>query len=454
MTRKNLAIGFTSVGLLAIVLPGAVLAAEGKHELELKLHGVYWADEGTAYPTRANPRPKSLSYEQTALGAELNYRSPFWGDVIGIDASAYGVLKLNDSGNPTSQLVEVANDGQLQDGYLALGQALVKLKWDQLAMVKVGRQLHESILLKSTNNRAVPDTYSGVSASLRPVEGLRIHGAVYDRWRARTTDDYEKFRTEAAGNNRIDYIAVLGASYANGPFVLNAEYLNSKSYLSKYGLVAAYTTPLQGSSLKLSSGAFWSRDAGSLFVCGAEREMDCSGSSRIDNDGVGVFVDADWKIGNFTVGGAVAKFNGFWIEDNFAVDANKRGALTQDPGTNPFPTSATVGPDFTNNDELVRSLRLAYEWKAHVPGLKTAFKFIRGTGAHSSNLHSAAEGSENYRELDVRYELPFVKGVSVRYVYLNYDSRISGRTATATIKGLTRQDWEQHRFYVDYVYRF
>ncbi len=39
----------------------------------------------------------------------------------------------------------------------------------------------------------------------------------------------------------------------------------------------------------------------------------------------------------------VAKFDDFWIEDNFAVDASKAGSLTQDHGTNPFPTSAGLG---------------------------------------------------------------------------------------------------------------
>ncbi|BAL27390.1 OprD family outer membrane porin [Azoarcus sp. KH32C] len=460
MTKKNLAFDPTQAcvgalaGLIGAVLPAIALAAEGQHELELKVHGVYWADEGMAYPRGAGPNPKTLSYQQSALGGELNYKSPYWSGLIGFDASVYGVLRISNSGTPTSQLTELGNNGQLSDGYMTLGQAFVKLKWDQLALVKVGRQLHDSLLLKSTYNRAVPDTYSGVNAVLTPVEGLRIQGAVYDQWRARTTNDFEKFRTEAVGKNAIDYVAVLGASYVNGPYALTAEYLNSKPYLSKYGFVGAYTAKVRDTLLKLSGGAFWSRDAGSLFVCGAEREMDCTGHSRIGNDGFGAYLDADWKISNLTIGAAVAKFNGFWIEDNFAVDANRKGALTQDPGTNPFPTSSTVGPDFTNKGERVGSIRLAYDWKDYVAGLKTAFKYIHGTGARSSNLHNSAEGSESYREFDVRYELPIAKGLSVRYVYLNYDSRIDNRTAAATIKGLTRQDWEQHRVYVDYVYQF
>ena len=40
------------------------------------------------------------------------------GNVIGIDASLYGVAKLTDNGTPTTHLVEVGNDGQLENGFL------------------------------------------------------------------------------------------------------------------------------------------------------------------------------------------------------------------------------------------------------------------------------------------------------------------------------------------------
>lgn len=456
--RRSLMNHYIKAGILAGFLGGALsnalAATEGSHELDLKLRGQYWTEESVAYPTSTTPSPKPVSYEQAAIGAQLNYKSPFGWGVVGVDASAYGVLKLGDSGTPTSNFVDVGNNGQLQDGYLTPAVALVKFKWDKLVLVKVGRQLQDSLLLKSTGTRPVPDTYSGASASLMPLDGLKIYGAVYDQWRARSTGEFEKFRTEATGQNRIDYVSIFGASYVNGPFALTAEYLNSKSYLSKFGVVGAYTLPVRGTKLKLSSGLFTSRDAGSLFVCGAEKEMDCTGTSRIINDGMGVYLDADWKISNFTLGLAIAKFDGLWIEDNFAVDATKTGALSQDHGTNPFPTSAGLGPDMANNDELVTSVRLAYDWKDYVPGLKTSFKYSHGSGAHSSNRANTAEGKENYRLVEVRYDLPFVKNFGIRYLYQNYDSNISGFTTSATVKGMTRQDWEQHRVYIDYVYQF
>ncbi|MBS0347611.1 MAG: OprD family outer membrane porin [Proteobacteria bacterium] len=436
---------------------GAALAAEPEHFLEIVGRLNAFTDRNQAFPTSSVPNPSHAKYDQTALGVQVNYRSPFYLNFIGVDASYYGVAKLGDSGVPTSNILDVGNNGKLADQFGTLAVAAVKMKFGETAGLKLGRQLQDSLLLKSTSTRAVPDTYSGISAFVKHLPGLVAYAAAYDQWRSRSSGDFVRFRTEttAAGvANRIDYIAVLGATYKQGPFTLTGEYLNAKDYLSKLGLVGAYSIPLQASNLKLSGGILASRDAGSLFVCGAEREMDCTGTKRIQNDGKGVFVDAEWKRGNFTLGGAVAKFDGFWIEDNFAVNATKAGALTQDHGTNPFPTSSLLGPDLTNNGETVGSIRLGYDWKDYVRGLSTAFKYAHGSGAKSSNLSNTALGSESYRQLDVAYALPYLKGLAARYIYLNYDSHIDNGSPSATIKGMPRQDWIQQRFYIDYTYRF
>lgn len=458
MRRKQGAVAW--MGLVSCMLAPMWVQAAGDaddHQVELKLRGVYWQDESLAYATSSNRNPRSNAYEQSALGGELNYKSPYFAGFVGVDASLYAVQRLGSSGVPTSNLLEVGNDGRLFDSYTALGQAFVKARLADTAEVRIGRQLQNSLLLRSTRTRAVPDTYSGMSGVLTPLAGLRVYGAYYDSWRPRSSAHFEKFRTEstAAGvASAIDYVALVGASYGSGPVSVTLEYLNSHNYLSKMGMVGAYSIGLEASTLKLSSGVFTSRDAGQLFVCGAERELDCTGTKRIENQGTGVYLDADWKRGNFTFGAAVAKFDGYWIEDNFATNGARTGSLIQDHGTNPFPTAAALGPDLSNNGETVGSLRVAYDWKAYVTGLRTAFKYAHGTGAKSSNLVNAARGNESYREFDVTYAVPAVKNMSVRYIYMGYESSIDGYATTATIKGMPRKEWDQHRLYVDYSYRF
>lgn len=435
----------------AMLMPAASWALDGGHDLELVAKTVYWNDQSVA-----NQRSTvTNSYEQAAQGLQLNYKSPYFADWIGFDASLFGVLKLSDSGIPTTSMLEVGANGKLADSNLALAQAAVKMKFGDAAQVNVGRQLQNNLLLKSSTSRAVPDTYSGISGTLKLAQDLKIYGAVLDQWRARSSDNFEKFRTESTvGPNAIDYISIAGVSYAAGPITVTAEYLNAKDYLAKYGVVGSYTIPLDKNSLKLSGGVFNSRDAGSLFVCGAEKELDCTGTARSSNNATGVYMDIDWKVRNWTLGAAVSKFDGLWIEDNFAANAAQTGKLNQDHGTNPFPTSSALGPDFANNGETAWSVRAAYNWRNLVPGLSTAFKYVKGTGAQSSNLTNAAVGAESYRELTIRYDVPMVKNLGVTYIHGGYSSSVDNYTAAANIKGMTRSSWDLDRLYIDYSYKF
>ena len=62
-------------------------------KLELKLNTRYWNDEGTAHPA-CQPFTFVSEYEQSALGLELNYQSPYLWDWLGVDGSLYAVTKL------------------------------------------------------------------------------------------------------------------------------------------------------------------------------------------------------------------------------------------------------------------------------------------------------------------------------------------------------------------------
>ncbi len=452
MLKKKSTVKVAAV-IAATALPCLSWALEGGHEFELVSRVLYWNDTGV----KTQVTTAAVAYEQSAVGVQAKYKSPFWANVIGVDATLLGVVKLRDAGSPTTSILEVGNDGQVADNFAALSQAVVKLKAGDFGQINLGRQTQTGLLLQSSTSRAAPDTFSGVSAVLTPFNGTRIHAAIYDKWRARSSPNFEKFKTEstaAGGDNAIDYIVIGGAKYGNGPYEVTAEYLNAKDYLAKYGVVVSYLIPLQTDRLKLAGGIFGSRDAGRLFVCGAEKEMDCTGTGRLSHNARGVYLDADWKIGNATVGAAVSSFDGLWIEDNFAADAVRAGALNQDHGTNPFPTSSVMGPDFANNGETAWSLRLAYDWNHLVPGFKVNFKYVKGTGAKSSNLTNLATGSESYKETTLRYEPPFSKGLAASYIYGDYRSSVENYTATTNIKGLSRASWQLHRIYLDYTYKF
>ena len=422
----------------SLVIPGVASAAETEgHKLELKARGIYFDRE---FENDANDR------SQSGLGLQLNYESPYYKDIIGFGVSGYSVSKISASGRETTDVLGTDRDNDIHDSFGKIGQAFVKLKYQDKVGAKIGRQLHKSMLLSSSGSRAIPNTFSGATAQLTPGEGLEFYGAMYNEWSPRASAHFEEFRTDRSAEGDIDYIGILGVSYETGPFAIGFEYLNSQDYLAKTGLVASYKLELANKSkLKLTGGIHTASDDGDLFVTGSESgELDDEdvpgatvGTTDSENDGMGVYVQADWSMGNVSLGGALSKFDDPWIEDNFAGDH----------GTNVFPTGGVLA-DFSNRDELVWMIEAGYDWKDYVKGLKTTISYKKGTGAKNSHVTSLGEADESEFELDVRYKVAAVKGLSVRYRYLDYNSDKTGR-----LDGV-KDDNTDHRLYIDYTYSF
>lgn len=420
----------------SLALPGIAAAAgmEG-HSLELKARGIYFDRD---YEKDSNDR------SQSGLGLQLNYESPYFGDIIGIGLSGYSVTKLGASGRITSDVLSVDDGGDVHDSFGKVGQAFIKLKYHDLVAAKFGRQTWKSMLLSSSGSRAIPNSFSGGTVEVKPMKGLSVYGAMFNEWSSRSSAHFDEFKTDRSAEGAIDYIGILGASYDAGPLSVDFEHLKSDRFLSKTGLVGSYTLALADKSkLKLTGGVHMSRDSGKLFVVGAESsELDDEDTgagvgTKSDNDGLGVYLAADWKLDNLALGVAVAKFDGTWIEDNFAGDH----------GTNVFPTGGVLA-DMTNRDETVWMLSAGYDWKNYVKGLKTAVSYKSGSGARNSHVPSMGSADESELAVDVRYAVPAVKGMSVRYLYLDYKS-----DKTGNLDGV-KEDESDHRLYVDYTYRF
>lgn len=425
--------------LIALGLsPTLVQAADTNgHALELKARLVHFDRD---FETDANDRT------QTGLGLQLNYDSPYFGDIVGLGLSGYSVTKVGASGRVTSDVLRADGDGDFHDSFGKLAQAFVKLKYKDLVDAKLGRQLHNSLLLTSSGSRAVPNTFSGVSGSITPIKALSVYGAVYDRWSSRSDAPFKEFATDRSDEGDIKYIGIVGAKYKDGPIEANLEYLTSKDFLAKIGLVGSYTLTLANKDkLKLTAGVHTSKDDGKLFVTASESgELDDedvpgarAGTTPSDNDSTAAYLQVEWTHDTLKLGAALAKFDGAWIEDNFAGDH----------GTNPFPTGGVLA-DMTNDGEFAWMLSAGYDWKNILPGLTTTASIKRGTGAQNSHVAARGEADEQELALDIRYKIPAVKGLSFRYLYLDYDSDKTGR-----LDGV-KEDERDHRIYLDYSYRF
>ncbi len=449
----------TAIGMAFTSAPALAIDTTG-HSLELKTRLVQFDVDVDRATTTGD-------FRQLALGNQLDYKSPHFSDFIGLDATLFQVNKLGQSSVQKNEMLpnDTSDSTKVVNSWSQMGQAYVKLKHNDFAEAKLGRQIHSSLLLKSTNSRAVPDTFSGYSFNMKPTAEIKVYGSVYDSWLPRSGDKFQKFGTEVpvdttnnkgVTKNTIDNVTIYGTQYMSGPVQIDFESLNSKNYLQKYGLMGSYTFALANKeTLKLTAGMSTTSDDGALFTCSAEKELDYpTGTTNCKNNGKGKFLDLEWKTGNWTVGGAVAKFSGLWIEDNFAAsNVSRKGSLIQDHGSNFFPTASTSGNDMTNNGELARMVRATYDWNQYVSGLKTTAKYKLGTGATNNYQSSLGSGRESEREYDIIYATPFVKGLSLRYNYLKYKATVNG-TLKAISEGGSKTFREDHRIYVDYTYRF
>jgi hypothetical protein len=224
ISKRNLAL-IISAGALSLCAADEAVAGLDGHEIGTKLRMVHFDRD---YGADNNDR------EQTALAVEANYTSPQFADLLGIALSGYLVKDLGHSGIARTDILEAEN-GEL-DGFSLIGQAYFNVTPTENSAIKIGRQKHKSMLLSSSGSRAVPNTFSGVSANAKPADGLLLYGAMYDKWSPRASNGFDEFATDQSAEGAIDYIGILGAIYQAGAYTLEGEYLTSKDYLGKLGI--------------------------------------------------------------------------------------------------------------------------------------------------------------------------------------------------------------------------
>ncbi len=114
--------------------------------------------------------------------------------------------------------------------------------------------------------------------------------AYYDRWKPRSMDSFEKFVTE--NDERIDY-RFTWCQVSVQKLERECRIFKQQRLFEKVRAIAQYKLPMHGLVWTFNTGAFFSRDDGKLFKCGAETELDCVKGQDIDNRGNGYFVDVN-----------------------------------------------------------------------------------------------------------------------------------------------------------------
>ncbi|WP_035387009.1 OprD family outer membrane porin [Ferrimonas senticii] len=430
---KTITLQRSAVCLALLSVATAANAFSGltdQDSLEIKSRTVFFDRE---YDDSPNKDSNTL-----AQGLELNYQSGKIADWFKIGWSAYGVQNINTTGtnNSAGILPDGDNSNGVDNQFGKIGQAYIELLPSQGASLKIGYQKTKNMFVASSGSRAIPSTFRGISGSYQIVDSVKVYGYAFDQWSARDSDQWDDFNANTNGP-KIDLIYGIGAQFKQGKFAADSEYMVSADYLEKFGIRGSYTEAVGAGKIKLSAGYFSSSDNGALFAENGDKNDD----GITSNDGSVWFIDADYRIHAFSFGVAFSQTDEIWLEDNFKGDH----------GTNPLPTRAPIGPDMTNANESVWLVRTGVDFGKLTPalqGLSTQISYAKGSDIENAKDASLGQAEEQFLAIDTRYTMPMVKGLSVRYLFANYNG-----TEIGSVEGV-KEDNTDHRLYLDYRYQF
>jgi hypothetical protein len=174
---------------------------------------------------------------QTAWGQgiTLDYQSGYFADMLGIDASYYGVVKLAASDDFWGRSVLYNDNGQAK-GFNKIGQLYLKGRLgddDTYLHLYSGWQQIKKWGALNNSTRAIPSTYLGWrgEAATGP---LRVRGAYVTRYSDRDSPDKIHFRT--ADKKQISSIATGELSYSDRGYSALYFFGESHNYLQRQGL--------------------------------------------------------------------------------------------------------------------------------------------------------------------------------------------------------------------------
>lgn len=381
---------------------------------------------------------------QSGAGVVMRHVHGLVDNKFSVGAAAYGAQKLFTSGRVTEDLLPVA-DGALQS-FALLGEAYVEYRPTKTLKLTAGRTRHRSLLLRS-KTRVLASTFQGIGANWEPDKQIQVYAHRFSKWSPRARDSFESFQTNVSAPGAINHIWIAGLDVSTslvilGDLRMQMEYLEANDYLRKAILVASIDRPFSEQlALSLEAGLASSHDAGTLFVDGANDDLDSdpfSQTQRLDHEGVGAYLALSLTTAHHRFGVTHSRFADPWLEDSFA----------NDHGTTPFPTK-TYGPELTNKNESIWMLEYQYSATSKLfQGLKT--NLAVASGKHAENSVSADIGlaQESWVEFDIEYQSPRWKSLHARLRYRQYDSSIDG-----SVTGV-KDDREEWRLNVSYRHSF
>lgn len=290
-------------------------------------------------------------------GVTLDFKSGYFADFIGVDASYYGVVKLGASDYFDGRAI-LYNDGtgfnkNNAKGFNKMGQIYGKMKFGDeatnLHLYGGWKRLSRFGVLTSSN-RAVPNTYLGWSAEAN-LDAMNFRLAYVTKDTARNSPEKKHFQTQ--DGKEIDYIATGEIKYKKDG--LNALYFygESQDYMRRHGAEVDYKAT---ENLILRSQIYGSYGMDNWKSMPSSRKA-------FDEKSWHYAVDAMWKeerwhtrVGFQYTQADKAEGLGYYIRH---MSKNSRGN---------FNSMATAGMDYMQDDEKAFAIDYGYKF---IPTLTT-----------------------------------------------------------------------------------
>ena len=332
---------------------------------------------------------------------------------IGVDASVQYAVRLSSDRHVADTVLpfDTANQSQAPD-YLKYG-ATLKLGYDKTKL-NIGELWLDLPVTAVDASRQLLASYWGANLQSQITDQLYAEVGRVTKVSPRNEEGFEKFTFTANGETKeSDGLNYIDLRYQVTPSI-KAEYYfgNLESLYNKHYLGLEHTLKQDHFTLGSKLKYFNAKNA----------------NDRFDIEAQNIGLLETLKVNNHTFGLGYQQIMGntaYPLPDGFL------------PETYFINWNAT---GFFKKDEKSYHFIYGYDFKDYIPGFNAAIKYVYG------NDFKAADGRKNNESesdiiLNYAFQQPFLKGVALQYIRIDYD-----------VKHGT--DFGEDRFFVNYTKRF
>jgi len=403
---------FNDEGRLNMYLRAARIDTQGANKLIENLRGQL---------------PDDGHFGGTAIGAIVDYNSPYYGGLLGFDVSLYSVAPIESQ--PNSQGLLDDRNGH-NEGFSKVGQGYLKLrhqgeKWS--ADLQAGRGRFDAGTIETLDSRVVPETYRGARSHLvfsdvgvGSLPGKLVFESAYvDEASPRNRGEFSRLRSEAG--EIIDNVFTYGVNYNIKAVELGYVYGVAKDFNQNVGYNLIARLPLgKEYGVLFDASHYRFKRAGDIW----DKDL-AKGKAAYDDHATWTNLNIGFKADPLLFGISYAKANAKLSNGKLGYAYFYHG----DDVSGATDVWTRSGNDFNNDGEKTWQFAVEYNLSRYsvfgVPlrGLKAMALFKRGgfdaKDPFSKRVVDVEERQNEYR-IYYRFDEDRHSGLSVGLVYTDY----------------------------------